>query len=76
MTTPLFADAQPAAPVQLLWTTAEAAHVLRVHTTTVRRAVASGALGCCRPGETGRSLRFSRAQLEAYVAYLSQSPFL
>jgi len=54
-------------PNQLLFTTAEAADVLRVGRTTVYALIGSGEL---RPIHIGRSCRISRGELERYVATL------
>ncbi len=54
-------------PDQLLFTTPEAAEVLRVGRTTVYALMGSGEL---RPIHIGRSCRISRAELERYVARL------
>ncbi len=54
-------------PDQLLFTTAEAADVLRVGRTTVYALIGSGEL---RPIHIGRSCRISRGELERYVATL------
>ncbi|MDQ6850296.1 MAG: helix-turn-helix domain-containing protein [Actinomycetota bacterium] len=54
-------------PDQLLFTTSEAARVLRVGRTTVYALIGSGEL---RPVHIGRSCRVSRGELERYVARL------
>ncbi len=61
-------------PDQLLFTTTEAARVLRVGRTTVYALIGAGEL---RPVHIGRSCRVSRGELERYVARLDtpvQSP--
>ncbi len=54
-------------PDQLLFTTSEAARVLRVGRTTVYALIGAGEL---RPVHIGRSCRVSRGELERYVARL------
>lgn len=54
-------------PNQLLFTTPEAADVLRVGRTTVYALIGSGEI---RPIHIGRSCRISRGELERYVATL------
>jgi excisionase family DNA binding protein len=55
------------APDQLLFTTEEAAEVLRVGRTTVYARIRSGEV---RPVHIGRSCRISRHELDRYVARL------
>ncbi len=59
-------------PDQLLFTTSEAARVLRVGRTTVYALIGSGEL---RPVHIGRSCRVLRGELERYVARLDTPVF-
>jgi excisionase family DNA binding protein len=58
------------APDQLLFTTTEAANILRLGKTTVYMLMRSGDI---TPVYIGRSCRISRGELERYVAKISDS---